>query len=323
LSDEETGKLRELDCGGESHGLIFNIQKFSLHDGSGIRTLVFLKGCPLGCRWCSNPEGRAHLEELAYNLDKCIGVAECGECIPRCELGAIERREDGRVEVKRERCNHCGLCVEACPSMALELFGKPMSIEDVLEVVEEDSRFYARSGGGLTLSGGEPLLQARFARDLLEAAQRRGIDTALETSGHGRWDDLEHLCRHVDQVFYDVKCMDPEKHKREVGVGNKLILENLRRLCEQFKGLHIAVRTPVIPGFNDSPGEIEAIASFVADLPGSCQYELLPYHGFGEPKYRHLGLEYPLRDLSPPTEEQMARLRKIVGAQRDPIHRSA
>ncbi len=316
-------RLPELDRGGENHGLVFNIQKFSLHDGSGIRTLVFLKGCPLACRWCSNPEGQARSAELAYNPEKCIGMTECAECVPACKLGAIQPGDDGKVEIDRERCNNCGKCVEPCPSMALELFGKPMTVEDVLEVVEEDSRFYARSGGGLTVSGGEPLLQARFARRLLEAAQSRGIDTALETSGHGRWEDLEDLCQHVDQVFYDVKCIDPEKHKKGVGVGNKLILENLQRLCRRSTGLRVTVRTPVIPGLNDSLEEIEAIANFVESLPGSCQYELLPYHGFGEPKYRQLGMEYPLRDLKPPTEEQMDRLRKIVKADRGPIHRSA
>jgi pyruvate formate lyase activating enzyme len=186
----------------------------------------------------------------------------------------------------------------------------------VISVVEEDSGFYARSTGGLTLSGGEPLAQARFACELLSTARGRGIDTALETSGQGRWRDLEEVCAHADQVLYDVKCMDPARHEEQVGVGNRRILRNLRQLCERLPHLPIVVRTPIIPGFNDSLEEVGAIAAFVADLPGSPRYELLPYHGFGEPKYARLGKEYPLRGLMAPTEERMARLREVAGASR-------
>jgi pyruvate formate lyase activating enzyme len=196
-----------------------------------------------------------------------------------------------------------------------------MSVDEVLAVVEEDSSFYARSGGGLTLSGGEPLAQAGFAVELLKAARSRGIDTALETSGHCRWEDLQNLCRHVDQVFYDVKSADSARHEDHVKVGNGLILRNLRKLCEHFPDLPIVVRTPIIPGFNDSAEDVGAIAHLVNDLPGSRRHELLPYHGFGEPKYRRLGKEYPLRDTEVPTEEQMARLREVAGAGQSPSHK--
>lgn len=295
-------------------GLIFNIQKFSLHDGSGIRTLVFLQGCPLACSWCSNPEGQARSPELAFDVNKCIGTVECDRCLRACGAGAIADSEDGKVQIDRKLCNDCGDCVDACPSTALELLGRQMSVAEVMAVVEEDSSFYARSGGGLTLSGGEPLAQAGFAVELLKAARSRGIDTALETSGHCRWEDLQNLCRHVDQVFYDVKSADSARHEDHVKVGNGLILRNLRKLCEHFPDLPIVVRTPIIPGFNDSPGDVAAIARLVSDLPGSRRHELLPYHGFGEPKYRRLGKEYPLRDLEPPSEEEMARLREVAGA---------
>jgi pyruvate formate lyase activating enzyme len=296
-------------------GLVFNIQKFSLHDGSGIRTLVFLQGCPLACQWCSNPEGQARSPVLAFDANKCIGVTECERCVPACGPGAIAPTQDGKAQVDRKRCTDCGDCVGACPSAALELLGRSMSVEEVLEAVEEDSGFYARSGGGLTVSGGEPLAQAEFAVGLLEAAQRRGIDTALETCGHGRWEDLRALCEHADQVFYDVKCADSARHRAHVKVGNRWILENLRRLCEERPDLAIVVRTPIVPGFNDSPEDVTAIARLLRGLPGLHRHELLPYHRFGEAKYRRLGMPVPLPGLEAPTEQQMGRLREVCGAE--------
>jgi pyruvate formate lyase activating enzyme len=295
--------------------LIFNIQKFSLHDGSGIRTLVFLKGCPLSCRWCSNPEGQASRPQLAFNPDRCIGTGECTRCIEKCAQDSIDRSEDGKVRVDRRLCNDCGECADACPSGALELFGRTMSVEEIIAVVEEDSAFYARSGGGLTLSGGEPLTQAEFAIALLRRARQRGIHTALETSGHCRWEDLERACSHLDQLFFDVKSLNPERHRQDVGVESKTILSNLQRLSERFTDLPVTIRTPVIPGFNDSEQEIAAIADWVSQLPGELQYELLPYHGFGGPKYLQLGIEYALEDLAPPSRQQMDRLQQIAAGE--------
>lgn len=293
-------------------GLVFNIQKFSLHDGSGIRTLVFLKGCPLACTWCSNPEGQSYSLELAYNENKCIGTDECTMCAEACRQGAVRESDDGKIEIDRALCDNCGECVEACPSKALELFGKYMSVDEVISVVEEDSGFYARSGGGLTLSGGEALSQIGFVVRLLKTAQSRGINTALETSGLCSWGDLENACRHVNHVFYDIKSMDPAKHKTATGIDNKLILENFRRLCGNFPELSVTVRTPVVPGFNDSPDDIKAITDFVHSMPGSCDYELLAYHRFGGPKYQQLGKEYTLQDLELPTEERMVILTEIA-----------
>lgn len=294
-----------------THGLIFNIQKFSLHDGSGIRTLVFLKGCPLACKWCSNPEGQSSFPELAYNANKCIGTAECTRCLKACTMAAIQSGIDGKIQIDRTVCNNCGQCVGACPSKALELFGKYMSVDDVIAVVEEDSTFYTRSGGGLTVSGGEPLSQAGFVVQLLKTAQGRGTDTALESSGLSDWEDLGNACRYVNQVFYDIKSVNREKHKAATGVDNKLILENFQKLRKSFPHLPLIVRTPVIPGFNDSPEDIRAIADFLK-AHGSPQYELLAYHRFGEPKYEQLGKEYPLHDLTPPTNEHMISLRGVI-----------
>jgi pyruvate formate lyase activating enzyme len=294
-------------------GLVFNIQKFSLHDGSGIRTLVFLKGCPLRCVWCSNPEGQFCAPQLVYDERKCIGTEACANaCLQACQVDAIAARDDGKVEIDLDRCNACGQCVVVCPPRALELLGESLTVEEVLEVVEQDGAFYARSGGGLTLSGGEPLTQPAFAARLLEAAQARGIDTAVETSGYAHWSDLEKVCRHANQVFYDLKCMDSEKHREGTGVENARILENLRQLCEAFPELPVVVRTPVIPGFNDSPAAIQAIAAFVGALPRPVRYELLPYHRFGEAKYRELGREYPLPEAQPPSEAHMAALSRLA-----------
>jgi pyruvate formate lyase activating enzyme len=302
-------------------GLVFSIQKFSLHDGSGIRTLLFLKGCPLSCEWCANPEGRSYAPELAYNPDRCIGDAECDRCRPVCDAGAIVEGQEGKVAISREVCTNCGECAGACPSQALKLFGKHMTIGEVIRVVEEDSRFYARSGGGLTLSGGEPLSQPTFVEQLLKKARSRGIDTALETSGFCTWEDLERACRHVNQLLFDIKTLDARKHREGTGVGNEPILANLRRLAQTFPRISIVVRTPVIPRFNDTPEDIGAIVDFLNELPSSVAYELLPYHRFGEPKYDQLGKEYPLRGLEPPSREHMAALGELIPPDRSCLSR--
>jgi pyruvate formate lyase activating enzyme len=306
-------KSEEKTAHSGDRGLVFNIQKFSLHDGTGIRTLIFLKGCPLTCGWCANPEGQSRRPELAFNLERCIGVGECGLCLEPCGHEAIKPTDDGKIAIDRKLCSECGDCVETCPSRALELFGDYMSVEDALKVVEEDSAFYARSGGGLTLSGGEPLLQADFAIRLLKTARDRGIDTAIETTGHCAWDSLEAACHSANQIFYDVKSLDSEKHTRETGVDNGLILENLRKLRERFPELAVTARTPIVPGFNDLPEDVEAIGKYLQSLPGDVKHELLPYHGFGEPKYGQLGMSYPMENFEPPSEQRMTALRVVSG----------
>jgi len=291
-------------------GLIFNIQKFSLHDGSGIRTLVFFKGCPLACKWCSNPEGQSYRPELAYKVAKCIGASECGLCSRACKHEAIRMDGEGKARIERNLCDNCGECAGECPSKALELLGRRVSVEDILKVVEQDSVFYARSGGGLTLSGGEPVSQAAFAIELLETARSRGIDTALETSGCCKWDDLDAVCRRVNQIFFDIKSMDSQKHREWTGVDNTLILDNFRKLVATFPAIPLTVRTPVIPGFNDSPEDIARIREFINSVAPSAQYELLAYHRFGEPKYQQLGKRYELDGIEPPSKETMASLRQ-------------
>lgn len=293
-------------------GVVFNIQKFSLHDGSGIRTLVFLKGCPLKCTWCANPEGQSYSPELGFTESKCIGTRQCDMCRQVCETGAIQKDGDGKVTIDRNLCNLCGGCVEVCPAKALELFGREMQVAEVVRVVEEDSGFYSRSGGGVTLGGGEPLSQADFAARFLKKAKTRGIHTAIETCGHCDWADLEMVCRYVNQIFFDIKSMDSVKHKRHTGVSNRLILENFYKLCNAFPETPIVVRTPVIPGFNATKEDIREIVDYLNGVSGTVLYELLPYHGFGEQKYLQIGKPYQLSRIKPPTAALMNTLNSIA-----------
>ncbi len=279
------------------YGFVFNIQHYSVHDGPGIRTLVFLKGCPLHCAWCSNPESQRLEPELAYNPGKCIGTKECGLCIEGCPGRALSEDENGLVRIDRASCQKCFACADVCPAQALTVFGKLMTVEEVIATVEADEAFYGRSGGGMTLSGGEPLAQAGFAIELLKEARRRRINTSMETCGFAEWKDLEEACRYLDNIMFDIKHMDPVKHQKFTGVSNERILENFTRLCQEFPNLPKLVRTPVIPGFNDTEEEIAAIIDFIKDKP-STEYELLAFHRFGQPKYGYLGREYELADAA-------------------------
>jgi len=299
------------------YGLVFNIQRYSLHDGPGIRTIVFLKGCPLRCWWCSNPESQRRAPELGFNEGKCIGAAQCAFCAAECPSGALTHSNGGPVQIDRELCKECFTCAEVCPARALTVFGKLMTVDEVLGVVEADGIFYGRSGGGMTLSGGEPLAQAPFAIQLLAEAKRRRIDTSMETCGFAEWADMEEACLHLDSIVFDIKCIDSEKHKQFTGVSNARILDNFQRLCESFPALPKFVRTPVIPGFNDTEQDIGEIADFIRCKPG-VEYELLAYHRLGTPKYGYLGRDYPLHDTAPQNErveilKQTARARTACG----------
>ena len=295
-------------------GLVFNIQKFSLHDGPGIRTIVFLKGCPLACMWCSNPEGRSREVELIQSCDRCVGTDECDRCLAVCLDESLDIADDGNVTVDRSRCDGCGDCAYVCPSRALEVSGKWVSVDEVLRAVEEDDAFYARSGGGLTLSGGEPLAQGAFAHALLGAARQRGINSAIETSGLCNWKTLREVAPLADRIYFDLKCVDPEKHERGTGVSNEKILANFRKLRAEFPEREVFVRTPVIPGFNDSKEDIAAIVAFIEGAGGASSYELLAYHAFGEPKYRKLGRHYRLSHVAPLSPERMQELKGVASA---------
>lgn len=298
------------------YGYVFNIQHYSLHDGPGIRTLVFLKGCPLKCRWCSNPESQKNYPELAYNSNKCIGIKECGMCLNICPSGAIDGHND-KIEINRKLCDNCLKCVDVCPAMSLNIFGKLMSIDEILAAVEKDSIFYARSRGGLTVSGGESLVQPEFTAELLKEAKRRRISTSMETSGYADWAAVEKVCEHLDTVFYDIKCLDSAKHKEFTGADNERILENFIKLRNRFPNTPVTARTPVIPGFNDTEEDILAIVDFIRDVP-DIKYELLKYHRLGESKYGFIGRDYPLSGVKPIDDEHMESLKKIAKSQLGP-----
>jgi pyruvate formate lyase activating enzyme len=296
----------------DARGCVFNIQQFSVHDGPGIRTLVFLSGCPLRCSWCCNPESQSGQPELAYNDKKCIGTNQCDGCLPACPVKAISIGGTGaEIIIDREACTACGDCAAVCPSKALEMLGRYMSVSEVIRVVSEDGCFYARSGGGLTLSGGEPLFQPEFSLEILKEAKRLSLDTAIETCGQGRWEDMKEISSLVDCVFYDIKCCDSQKHKEFTGVSNELILDNFEHLAHVFPGLPIVVRTPIIPSFNDTPRDIAAVTRLVAKYP-NVSHELMPHHAFGISKYGFLGRRYGLAEIQPPTSEQMRVLKEAA-----------
>ncbi len=276
----------------EIKGLIFDIQRLSLHDGPGIRTTVFLKGCPLRCLWCHNPESRSSTPQIAFYKTKCIG---CGRCIQACTNDAIVQNEQ---RIDRAKCKACGGCAEACPSEALQLIGRVANVAEVLKTVMRDEPFYSSSGGGVTLSGGEPLHQFEFSHALLKAFKENGLHTAVETCGHGPWTKLRELAELTDLFLYDIKVIDPEKHKKLCGVDNAVPLENARRLAEL--DIEVIYRTPIVPGLNDSGDDLRLLGEFILSLPSERKLALMPYHGIGSGKYEALAMEYPLADIESP-----------------------
>lgn len=290
-------------------GTITQIQRFSIHDGPGIRTTVFFKGCNLRCFWCHNPETQRPTPEIECHPERCIA---CGSCLAICEHGAHELTAEGKV-FHRERCVACGRCAAECFAEALVLIGRVVSVQDVMVDVLADRPFYQNSGGGVTLSGGEPLLQLSFTAALLAACRTEGIHTAIETAALAPWQDLAELLPLLDLVMIDIKAMDESLHRQVTGVGNARILANARRLAAE--GVPLIVRTPVVPGVNDTPDAIAEIARFTAELPTLLYYELLPFHPMAAGKYESLGRSYAARDLARPSSDQMELLARIAEAQ--------
>lgn len=280
----------------EASGRVFNILRFCLHDGPGIRTTVFLKGCPLSCWWCHNPEGQASGRDLLYYEARC---RRCGACVAVCPHADAAAR-DG-VILPHALCKRCGACVQVCLASARELLGREMFVDEVLWEVERDFVFYEESGGGVTLSGGEPLLQPEFTQALLEACRSRGIHTVLETCGLAPESVVLAAAAQADLVLYDLKVLDAEKHRRYTGAPNDGILANLRALAGA--GRPLVVRLPVIPGINDSAEDLAACTRFLVQL-GLRRVDLLPYHRIGVDKYQRLGRPYRLPEAAPADAER-------------------
>lgn len=285
-------------------GIVFDIQRFSLHDGPGIRTIVFLKGCVLSCQWCSNPESQKTKPVVMYKQADCL---HCGRCMTACKLGAIS--PNNKHWIDRSICTGCGECVNACPAGALVLKGKTMTVQQVIQELKKDATTYRRSGGGVTLSGGEPLMQSAFAAELLKACKGQGWNTAIETTGYGTPEAIETVIPYVDTVLLDIKHIDPEQHKKYTGGTNEVILKNAVRISQIS---NTVVRVPVIPGFNFSVEAIRKIAEYTKTLMGVRTIHLLPYHTFGENKYDLLGKEYLLKDIKPLHPEDLAACKQAV-----------
>ena len=287
----------------DRHGaVVFDVKRYAINDGPGIRVTIFLKGCPLSCRWCHNPESISPKVQKMYSQNKCIG---CGECVSICPIEACELTADGII-TDNSICLRCGLCAEVCPALATEMSGHYESITELLKVIENERPFFDQSGGGVTFSGGEPLLYPEFLTEILDACGRMQIHRTVDTSGLASTRTLLDIAKRTDLFLYDLKLMDSEKHKQWTGVGNRRILQNLEVLAKT--AADIQIRIPLIKGVNCDEGNIEATAVFVASLSGPRKaISLLPYHNLAEGKSIKLGQDYDPGTIAEPDEKELTR----------------
>jgi len=288
-------------------GIIFDVKRYAIHDGPGIRTTVFLKGCPLRCQWCQNPEGIDLEPEVFWRENRC--AEDCSACVTACPSRAVSK--DGtRIVVDREKCDFCRNCEEACVYDALEIVGREVSVGEIMEEIEKDRVFFDESGGGVTFSGGEPLLQVDFLESLLQEVKKSNIHVALDTSGYVPFQDLDRVSDQVDLFLYDLKIMDDEKHKKFTGVSNKIILENLRKLSGKEKA--IIVRIPLVSGVNDDNQSIRMFTEHLRTLKNVKNISLLAYHRGGCEKFRRLLKEEKLETFNPPSKERIEEAKNIL-----------
>lgn len=285
-------------------GLIFHAQRYSIQDGPGLRTTVFMKGCPLRCEWCHNPESIKPYPELMSRDRKCL---QFGKCVLACPAGAITLDQTEGRKIDREKCTLCFDCVAACPTGALEKVGAYLTLDEVIAEIEKDELFYRKSGGGVTISGGEPLLQWEFVHDLLRACKQRHLHTALDTCGYAPWPTLKSVVEYADLVLYDIKHMDPQLHKQGTGVDNSLILKNLRRIPPEMR---IWLRQPLIAGYNDSYEDVRKVVELALEVKAEKISALL-YHEWATGKYSSLGREYSCWGAKPPSAEHVQQLKKM------------
>lgn len=280
--------------------LVFDIKRYAINDGPGIRVVIFFKGCNLNCAWCHNPESISAKAGKMYTQSKCI---RCESCVVACEQDAISLSADGIV-IDQQRCVMCGKCCEACPSMALEMSGKVMSVDEIIQIIEKERIFFEQSGGGVTFSGGEPLLHSELLIKLLEECGKRGIHRTVDTAGNVREETLLEVAKQTDLFLFDLKMMDSELHKLWTGSDNTLILQNLKKLAETGAG--IIIRIPLIGGVNDTDENIEQTARFISELAGdSKEVQLLPYHNIARHKFQKLGIKDKSEKLREPDKEAL------------------
>ena len=291
-------------------GTIFDIKRFSIHDGPGIRSTVFLKGCPLTCKWCHNPESQSPIPELVFHPERCLN---CGACAEVCPAGVtvINGGEVHYLSGNNGECQVCGKCALVCYPGARELIGYEISPGEVVGELVKDLPFYQESGGGVTFSGGEPLFQIDFLEETLKLCKEQGLHTALDTCGACSWEDLERLLPYLDLVLYDIKVMDNTQHTAYTGSSNKMILDNFQRLSQTK--IPLRIRRPVIPGVNDSPEEIEALGDFIHNQNGVKRIDLLPYHALSADKYKRLGREEIANWLTPSEEDKKRITEQLEG----------
>ncbi|MFX1380625.1 MAG: glycyl-radical enzyme activating protein [Promethearchaeota archaeon] len=288
----------------QKEGVIFNIQRYSIHDGPGIRTTIFLKGCHLRCKWCSNPESINPFPELFLRKDRCD---QCKQCIEVCSPKAIFF-ENEKIQINRSKCDMCMKCIEICPLEVINCSGKKVSIDYIISEVMQDELFYNNSGGGVTLSGGEPLYQFEFTLNLLKQFKKNALHTTLDTTGYAKDKDFEKILPYIDLILFDIKHLDSEIHKKETGIPNEIILDNFERCLKHNK--KIWVRVPVIPNFNDSIQYMKKLAKFLSNKPIE-KISLLNYHEWGKHKYKYLDRVYPLENTDFISEDTILKFKDI------------
>jgi pyruvate formate lyase activating enzyme len=294
--------------------MVFDIKKFSLHDGPGIRTTVFLKGCPLNCVWCHNPESLSPNQQIVFHSDRCI---QCGDCVAVCPNNAISINQQSIIKTTTG-CDYCGKCVEVCPANAWQLIGRKSTSEQIMEEVLRDVPFFEESGGGVTISGGEPLMQIGFLKSLLASCKQHGLHTAVDTCGFVNYENFETVLPLVDLFLYDLKIINSDKHRKFTSVDNTLIKSNLRRLIED--GKIVNVRIPIIPGVNDDDENILETIQYLKEIEFISEIDILPYHNIAASKYDRLGKEYALGQLPPPTPEEMQEIKLKFKARGYSVH---